>query len=144
MNPIFIEFRRVGMQPFSVHDGKTQYDVEYCKRDNRLYYDENGSGSPYLERRNNLWWAIKSLRPDIIDTEGKRQPAPVGNRIELSPKYRDENTGEPISIDAWAYLGKTEYCEACQDFFPVDDLCEHINWDDTEGIAIIMRRENGG
>jgi len=130
----FIEFQRTEMRPFTVCDTKNQYDVEYCKRDDQLHYDESGSGgSPYLDGRDNLWWAADGIRPDIIDKDGKRQPAPMENRIELPQKYRDEDTGEPAAIDDWAYYGRTESCEICQDRFPLDDLCEHIEWDDEEG-----------
>jgi len=126
MKLTFIEFQRTGLRPFSAHDGETQYDVEYCERDDQLHYDESGTGSPYLERRDNLWWAVDGVHPDIIDEEGERQPAPIKNRIELPQKYCDE-------IDDWAYYGRTGFCNVCQDFVPLDDLCEHIEWDDEEG-----------
>lgn len=100
-----------GKRPFSVVVLSTEtyldiYDVDYCKRDNQLYYHQSG-GMPVDGKQEGL----------------EKLPLGVETMQDLIEHFGIINEET-----------ETMWCEICQDRFPVDNLCSHIEWNDEEGI----------
>jgi hypothetical protein len=122
---VMIEFDR--HRPFSVWYKNERgwvdlYDVDYCKRDDTLYYHISGGGELYLEQpgRHKYWiatgYSVKEACPE--------------NRVRrLNPRWKAE-----IGT-TWGVESDTEYCEICRDNIPLIDPCEHITgYDDPEAL----------
>lgn len=97
-------------KPFSVECGtdyiKT-YDVDWCKRDQALYYHWSGSGP---ETKNYTDNGLNKL-PEGITT--------FDQLIEHLDMAEEE----------------TSYCRICDDRLPDGALCDHLHWDDEEGMV---------
>ena len=98
-------------KPFSVivyQDEKntwaTTYDIDYCKRDNQLYYYWSGGGHATVnEGREGL-----DIMPDIKTFD---------DLVRHFGMIEDE----------------TQWCSQCGDILPIENLCDHIYWDEEEG-----------
>lgn len=98
-------------KPFSVVCGEGHYartyDVDWCKRDQSLYYHQSGTGSC---------------------------AAAIGKGLELLPE--GINAFEQL-IDHFDIMhGETSGCKICKDRLPDDALCEHLWWSDEDGMVV--------
>jgi len=97
------------------------YDVDYCKRDDTLYYHMSGCGPAYIE-------AAPGMR--VWVAEGNHVAIPAGCEMiaSVDAKWLDPEMDWGIDCD-------TEYCEACDDWLPTDtdEPCPHIRWDEETG-----------
>ncbi len=82
----------------------TGYDIDYCKRDDTLYYSWNG-GRPV----------------DGVKKKGLDQlPENIKTFSELIRHFRMVN------------CNATVHCNQCKDRFPEEALCKHIYWNEDE------------
>ena len=98
------------LRPFSLlveDDGlRCTYDVDYCRRDNALYYHMSGCGDVHLNTGLGPVWIA-----DGVPTESDR---PFMRILNPDPKWLDPEM-------AWGSNSETEYCEACDDWLPTDE-----------------------
>lgn len=141
MKPKFIEFDRETMRPFSLYFNGYQWDAEYCRRDDQIYIEESGHGSSRLEHSTNFWWSVDGEPPDVFDSRSKGYiPAPIENQVELPASCVDEDTGEAADVDDWAMYSRCVCCKVCDDWLPIDDLCNHLVWDDITEDWIVAKQ----
>jgi hypothetical protein len=126
---IFIEFSRdKPRRPFTIVTDEGEYVVEWCKRDETLYYHEGGSGgldTEFKPDKGDVFWAA----PDAIvrAEEGATRLKRTKWKARFEGAVNDGWGADGISE------GETIYCEACDDFLPTEDTdnpCDHIWWCD--------------
>lgn len=104
--------------------GVSTYDVEWCRRDVRLYGHLSGfGGGPYVGGHH-PWWAASG-----VELEGDPSPH---LRLERMPlHWTPENLWGQVCDHT-----ETEYCTLCDDYLPTSDgyeACEHLFWCDECG-----------
>lgn len=135
---LFIEYH--DGKPFSVTTTNSTYDVEWCKRDECLYFHESGGGgidSWFPVTPQSVYWLRPDLKPSIS--------------IRREPYYRDATAQDDIGtrlaeplpdypldliISECGNDGECEYCPTCDDHLPTSDgyeLCDHVFWCETTG-----------
>lgn len=132
--PICIEYR--GDRPFSVttrNDGGgwTHYDIDWCRRDESLYYHWSGGGparpvmqvgrfvgAPFPDPADR----VKIWAPGIELRDGDETDLTV-----LGYERIAEPLGDPFED---AIEEDTHYCELCDDYLPnvSDQLCKHLRF----------------
>lgn len=117
-------------------NGRTldEFDVEWCRRDETYFFDKSGSGPDnqgiYLHRligpKGRIW-----LAPGYFCYDGGK--AHIRDRISLDefgyavlPKYPGNPFADAIEQDC-------QSCSICEDYLPVENLCEHVWWCRTLG-----------
>lgn len=116
-------------QPFSVvTDSGCVYDVEYCKRDQTLYWNCSGSygindKKVYLEADGGDWFW---LDPGFTAKDNSGGNIAGKRRDHIDPKWLS-------GLESWGEESDTVYCCICDDNLPtdevVDNVCDHVHWD---------------
>jgi hypothetical protein len=92
--------------------GPYHWDFEYCRRDDRIYYNMCGVGNEiYVEGITNPIWLDRGIKLDV-QNRLKRLP----RRYALKTLFDDCQDSD------------CEYCGVCKDWLPTDCLCDHIWW----------------
>lgn len=127
------------------------WDFAWSKRDRTLYCHKSGSGGAYLEHMihrfaepdpppGQIWIAddvrlyrwISSkrprvfFRPDRMRDELLKRGYRLLDRPLVVPGSRSRN---PFAV-AEEPSGHLVYCKVCDDWFPFEDECEHMEWCD--------------
>lgn len=126
------------------------WDFEYCKRDNRLYFDAVGSGGDarfyYVggealpcRAPTKLWLAEGVVPHDSRDDDNKialsadellaRGYVLIGEPIELNLGW-DGPTPNPFDH---GHEDDCCYCKTCDDWLPEESMCSHLAWCDDCG-----------
>jgi hypothetical protein len=131
------------------------WDFEWCKRDETLYYSQSGGGgdprSIYIGRFTEpdpppgLFWAAPDVRFHRWVSKAKPEVAIRSDSVLLAMGYRrlarplllkaayhagsDKRTRNPF-LAAEELEGRIAYCMICDDHFPSDHECEHMEWCD--------------
>ena len=102
------------------------YDVDWCERDQRLYYHMSGGGAQpgvaFLDPQDTYWLAAGYRLPDWVSLAdyGKRIDIPDPRWLVWPPDLASE--------------GDTVWCTVCDDHMPSEDVCEHLVWDDDAAV----------
>ncbi len=155
------------------------WDFEFCKRHGELYYYNSGMGGDYLTH--SVGQMVKPDPPaliwcadDMVFTrwESHERPA-VKIRSEavllkrgfkritrpLMLKGNFARSRNPFKVATETFAGFA-YCKICNDHFPDDMECEHLEWcddcgslvyvdthvreDEPDGKPVVHRRKKGG
>lgn len=113
----------------TIKDGRygETYDVDYCKKENQLYYHCVGSGSIitneiFVDGQGD-YWLDKKYEP--IFNPGCKE----GKRLtEINDEYKKYPSEYCIKLE-------TVFCDVCNDNIPTNDEspCDHIFWDEDIG-----------
>ena len=111
-------------------DGKSfkTYCVEYCKRDDELYFSESAAGGikdgfVFIEGGADYWLA-DGYQP-------KFNPGSNGNRLnKINSKWNQHP-------EKYGIYSEIVYCDICKDYFPtcevIDYVCDHVYWNAEDG-----------
>jgi len=126
---------------------QTQYDVDWCKRDERLYSHESGGGgglevcihgfcdAPKICGR--IWVREDAELVHYVKIDDKWVTAPLPRERLASMGY--EVLAEPLSPDPLEDCEQeteTQYCRICDDYLPSsyeERLCNHLFYVDSGG-----------
>jgi hypothetical protein len=143
---IFIEysdgkiFNVVTHKPFKFHDGTEAictefYDVEWCKRDQRYYFHNSGSGvGEALTVYGNVggtttYWAARDVKVVVKGEAKVRRVVQARGRKDFEKALAGNGSGTFSER-------RCEYCPTCDDYLPSEDtnrLCDHVWWCDDTG-----------
>lgn len=136
-------FTVVLMEPEGAYLAET-WDVEWCKRDERMYAHQSGGGGTAV-------YEVMSRDPKHSRKVYVRPGLPCGVHEQVdgawvtTPISREELTAlgyEFVSTEPEdPFDGAREYpsedvrclsCHLCDDWIPADSLCEHLEWCEVE------------
>lgn len=125
--------------PHSVVTTRATYDCYYCRRDERVYFYDAGSGvrdrhvlSGYVEPgpKPGRFWLAEGVRP--LRWSGRRIDcyAPgyyVGVRRRGWQAMGYERIEGPVAHPLeYAEPARCRWCESCEDWIPDEDRCDHF------------------
>lgn len=122
---VFVEFQ--DGKPFTLlthGKGEEVYDIEWCKRDDQLYYHNSGSGLAQFTipvYSDTDFWIVDHLQAVHGQTD-----EPIEKTMDIPKEFYGP-------IDGWAIESRCEYCTVCDDWFPEHGECQHLFWSDTLG-----------
>jgi hypothetical protein len=138
------------------------WDFEWCKRDRNLYFHMSGIGgdplAAYLcsfskpDLLAGLLWAAPDVRFRRWISSKRPEVAIRSDSTLLSMGYRRVSRPLLLSGGEWAatkrsrnpFLVASEtdsppaYCRICDDYFPTDMECEHLEWCDRCGCLVYI------
>lgn len=118
----------------------SNYDFDWCKRDECLYYHCSGGGGsfymhplakPHTKPRCAVWYESSIVKPT---NGGNCSHRPISNRT--LERWGYDVFSEPLLLDFYgskthnpfemASEDEVEYCPRCNDHLPTTNLCAHI------------------
>ncbi|KKN58779.1 hypothetical protein LCGC14_0548740 [marine sediment metagenome] len=132
---VAIELDNSGQNPRVVYTHKegryTEWEFEYSKKHDWYYYYCIGDHPIcyYIHKEPILfdstkYWVSNKLDIPVIE-KGDCE------KIEILSFSIDKLFPKKAEIDS-----PPDWCKICKDWFPWDNYCEHLWWDDNEGCAI--------
>lgn len=141
---VAIEYHRAkaGWKPFSVvTDGGCIFDFEWCEQDGVLAHHMSGCGSiwgkvytvcKYCDAPklcSKLWYdrSCMTLKSNDEKPLNDKQVRAMGIQVVKEP-LGGNPFGDPDAVE-----GDVEYCNQCRSHHPSDDMCCHVQWQESGG-----------
>jgi hypothetical protein len=126
---VYVEFQ--DGRPFSIltldeKDCRSVYDVEYCRRDDRLYFHLSGFGAIEITARaGDIFWAAKDFPLTVEAGATRRKTLP--RKYPSLRNFRGADGRFHDDMDESDCI----YCSICNDRLPTEDSyrpCDHLWW----------------
>lgn len=109
------------------------YDFDWCKRDQTTFFEQSGRGPDnkgiYLHRlispKGRIWLAPGYFCYDGGKSHSQDRISPDEIHLVFGYAVLSKYPGNPF-VDAVEQT--SHHCSICEDFLPVEDLCDHVWW----------------